>query len=237
MKKISKVVWIDSENLFVVNKAKTANKKITDGSKIVQTYTFSLKQWELATTSKGFKMKDFFSLDGSNCLDCPFSVGNGNGGCYTHKFQQYSGMLKMLRSIQADALTPLDKEKYRNIMDMSHDTYIRFGTYGEPSLLPIALVESMSLLSKSWTGYTHQWKKEWAGDYGKFFMASTHNQAESRVARGVNYRSFIATKDGSEDAVGCPASKEMGFKTNCAKCGLCSGTEGKGRKDIKILEH
>jgi|TARA_R110000764_G_C10881723_1_gene369147 hypothetical protein len=237
MKKISKVVWIDGENLFVVNKAKTANKKITDGSKIVQTYTFSLKQWELATTSKGFKMNDFFSLDGSNCLDCPFSVGSGNGGCYTHKFQQYSGMLMMLRSIKADALTPLDKEKYRNIMDMSHDTYIRFGTYGEPSLLPIALVESMSLLSKSWTGYTHQWKKEWANDYGKFFMASTHNQAESRVARGVNYRSFIATKDGSEDAVGCPASKEMGFKTNCAKCGLCSGTEGKGRKDIKILEH
>jgi hypothetical protein len=33
------------------------------------------------------------------------------------------------------------------------------------------------------------------------------------------------------------ASKEMGFKTNCAKCGLCSGTEGKGKKDIKILEH
>ena len=237
MRKVNKVIWIDGQNLFVINKAKTANKKITDGSKIVQTYTFSLKQWVLATTTQGFKMKDFFALDGSNCLDCPFSVSSGSGGCYTHKFQQYSGMLKMLRSIGSDALTPLDKEKYRNIMDMSHDTYIRFGTYGEPSLLPIELVESMSLLSKSWTGYTHQWKQEWAGEYGKFFMASTHNQEESIVANGVNYRSFIATKVGNEDAVGCPASKEMGFKTNCAKCGLCSGTEGKGKKDIKILEH
>jgi len=237
MKQINKVVWMDGQNLFVVNKAKTANKKITDGSKIVQTYTFSLKQWSLATTSKGFKMQDFFALDGTNCLDCPFSVGNGNGGCYTHKFQQYSGMLKMLRSIKIDAITPLDKEKYRNIMDMSHDTFIRFGTYGEPSLLPMALVESMTLLSKSWTGYTHQWEKEWANDYGKFFMASTHDQKDTNAAKGIGYRSFIATKLGSEIAVGCPASKEMGFKSNCAKCGLCSGTEGKGNKDIKILEH
>ena len=68
-------------------------------------------------------------------------------------------------------------------------------------------------------------------------MASTHNQEEANAAREIDYRSFIATKDGSEDAVGCPASSEMGFKSNCAKCGLCSGTEGKGKKDIKILEH
>jgi hypothetical protein len=237
MKQINKVVWVDGQNLFVVNKAKTANKKITDGGKIVQTYTFSLRQWVLATTTQGFKMNDFFALDGTNCLDCPFSVGNGNGGCYTHKFHQYSGMLKMLRSIKRDALTELTKEKYRTILDLSHQSYIRFGTYGEPSLMPISLVESMSLLAKSWTGYTHQWKKEWAKDFGKFFMASTHNQREANKAKGIDYRSFIATKVGDEDAVGCPASKESGFKSNCAKCGLCSGTEGKGNKDIKILEH
>ena len=233
----NKIIWTENDNIFIVSKSKTSNKKITDGSKIVQTYTFSLKQWTLANTSKGFKMKEFFALDGSNCLDCPFSVGNGNGGCYTHKFTQYIGFLKMLRSIPSEALTPLDKAKYTTILDMSHNTYIRFGTYGEPSLLPIALVESMTLLSKSWTGYTHQWNKEWANEFGKFFMASTHNQEEANAAREIDYRSFIATKDGSEDAVGCPASKEMGFKSNCAKCGLCSGTEGKGKKDIKILEH
>ena len=233
----NKVVWTEGDNLFVVSKSKTSNKKITDGSKLIQTYTFSLKQWTLANTSKGFGMKVFFALDGSNCLDCPFSMGNGDGGCYTHKFNQYVGFLSMLRSIPSEALTPLDKDKYRQICDLSHGTYVRFGTYGEPSLLPIALVESMTLLSKSWTGYTHQWNKEWANEFGKFFMASTHNQSEANAAREIDYRSFIATKDGSEDAVGCPASSEMGFKSNCAKCGLCSGTEGKGKKDIKILEH
>ena len=28
MRKVNKVIWIDGQNLFVINKAKTANKKI-----------------------------------------------------------------------------------------------------------------------------------------------------------------------------------------------------------------
>ena len=68
-------------------------------------------------------------------------------------------------------------------------------------------------------------------------MASVHNQAEADEARDKAYRSFIASQDNSEKAVSCPASKEAGFKSNCAKCGLCSGVLGKGKKDIKILQH
>ena len=86
---MSKIIWLEGNNVFVVRKGKTTNDKISDGSKLVQTYTFSKDQWVLATTESGFGMKKFFALDGSNCLDCPFSMGNGNGGCYTHKFQQY----------------------------------------------------------------------------------------------------------------------------------------------------
>lgn len=237
MKKVNKVIWTDGKNIFVVSKSKTSNKKITDGSILVQTYTFSYDQWKLATTEKGFGMKKFFALDGSNCLDCPFSLGNGNGGCYTHKFNQYVGFLSMLRSINGEMLTPMNDEKVYAIKEMSINTYVRFGTYGEPSLLPIELVESMTALSSSWTGYTHQWSKEWANDYGQFFMASTHSQEEADEAKSINYRNFIATKTGEEDAIGCPASKEMGFVSNCAKCSLCSGTKGKGTKDVKILEH
>ena len=234
---MSKVIWLEGNNVFVVRKGKTSNKKITDGSALVQTYTFSKDQWLLATTSSGFGMKKFFSLDQSNCLDCPFSMGNGDGGCYTHKFNQYVGFLSLLRTIKPSDLTPLDNDKQLAINDMCYDSYVRFGTYGEPSLMPTHLVESMSLVAKSWTGYTHQWNKDWAKDYGKWFMASVHNQVEANTASTKAYRSFIATTDGSEDAVSCPASAEAGFKSNCAKCGLCSGVLGKGKKDIKILEH
>ena len=61
-----KIVWLDNDNVFVVSKAKTTNKKISDGSALVQTYTFSKDQWLLATTSKGFGMKKFFAMDGTN---------------------------------------------------------------------------------------------------------------------------------------------------------------------------
>jgi hypothetical protein len=232
-----KVVWLDGNNIFVVRKGDTSNDKISDGKPLVQTYTFSMEQWVLATTSKGFGRKKFFELDGSNCLDCPFSGNQGAGGCYTHKFNQYVGFLSMLRTIKPSDLTELTHTKILEIGMLSKDTYVRFGTYGEPSLLPLDLIQVMADNSSSYTGYTHQWKKDWAKGYGDYFMASTHSQFQADVARKLDYRSFIATEDGSENAVGCPASKEGGYKSNCAACGLCSGLKGKGNKDVKIMVH
>ena len=234
---MEKVVWTEGDNIFVIRKGKTKNKKISDGSALVQTYTFSSGQWWLANSNKKFSMTDFFKLDGSNCMDCPYSGNQGEGGCYTHKFNQYMGFLSILRSIKDTQLTPFNQRKYIKAVEMCRDSYVRFGTYGEPSLLPVRLVDYMANASKSWTGYTHQWKKVWALPYSKYFMASTHNKEETYKAKQKNYRSFIASTTGTEDAVTCPASAEAGYKSNCASCGLCSGTLGKGIKDIKILEH
>ena len=234
----NRIVWADDQNVYVIRKGKTSNKKITDGSNLVQTYTFSREQYDVANNETQIGMKRFFSLDGSNCRDCKFSGNSGDGKCYTHKFNQYVGFLSMLRSIDVSELTPLDEEKMQDCVDMSVDTYVRFGTYGEPSLMPIDLVHRMVGVASSWTGYTHQWDKEWAKDYQRYFMASVHDAKEAHIAKfEVGYRSFIATKTGDEDAVHCPASKEMSYASNCAKCGLCSGTFGKGKKDIKILQH
>lgn len=234
---MQKIVWLEDNNVFVIRKGKTSNKKISDGNELVQTYTFSKDQWLLASTSSGFGMKEFFKLDSSNCMDCPYSGNQGEGGCYTHKFNQYVGFLSMLRSIKASDLTPLDAEKFLDAVSMCKDSYVRFGTYGEPSLLNFSLVKNMAHVSKSWTGYTHQWNKVWALPYSKYFMASTHNKEETYKAKQKNYRSFIASTTGTEEAVTCPASAEAGYKSNCASCGLCSGVLGKGKKDIKILEH
>lgn len=234
----NRVAWSDGANIFVIRKGKTSNKKITDGSEIVQTYTFSREQYEIAHNETNIGMKRFFALDGSNCLDCGFSGNSGNGGCYTHKFNQFVGFLSMLRSLSPIDLGPLSENKKYEAIRMSMGSYVRFGTYGEPSLLPYELVANMAAVSSSYTGYTHQWNKDWARKYRDYFMASVHDANEAHEARAkTGYRSFIATKTGDEDAVHCPASTEMGFKTNCARCGLCSGLLGKGKKDVKILEH
>jgi hypothetical protein len=68
-------------------------------------------------------------------------------------------------------------------------------------------------------------------------MASTHSVGQEMLARQLGYRSFVVTNKSIDGLVSCPASKEMGYKSNCSKCGLCSGTEGKGKKSIVILEH
>jgi hypothetical protein len=120
------------------------------------------------------------------------------------------------------------------IVDLSKDKYIRFGTYGEPTLIPVNLVSGMVNASKSHTGYSHQWAKK--PEYAPFFMASTHSEGQANMAQKLGFRSFIASNKTLTNAVVCPASKEAGFKSTCEKCGLCSG-QRKGTKNIQILEH
>ena len=226
--------------LCVVRSGKTTNKKIAKPTEqIVQTYHFSRGQFEAA--KRKTSMAEFFSHDADVCMDCPFAVSNGAklSACYTHKVMQYSGFVSMLRSIANeqdwDDIPNLIPSIERDLYALSQGKYLRFGTYGEPSLLPYAVAKSMCAVAKSWTGYTHQWRK--ATEYNALFMASTHDQDQEQQAFNQGWRSFVAARHGISGLVQCPASKEAGFKSNCSQCGLCSGTEGKGKKSIVILEH
>jgi hypothetical protein len=234
-----KVVYVEGDNLFVVSLSPSSNAKITDSNaSIVQTYTYSLEQWEIANCGRKIEMREFFALDASNCMDCPYSANSGTGDCYTHKYQQYTGFLSQLRSIKREQLTPIDEGKRRRILTLSEGRYVRFGTYGEPSLMDATLVSEMARVASSWTGYTHQWQKDWAKPFASWFMASVHTESEVELAGDVSFRSFLA-KDSDDPIVGvqCPASKEAGYKSTCAKCGLCSGILGKGKKAVSINVH
>ncbi len=229
------VTQIDS-NLIVFRLDHSKNGKISNGSeKIVQVYTFDINQKHYIDTCDqlGEKVvpKVFFSMADSNCLDCPFRAYLK---CYTHKYGEYMGMLSMLRSIKE--IKPLEEIKSQ-VINWAKNRYIRFGQYGEPTALPLDLVESMTSQAKNWTGYTHQWRKK--TEFSPYFMASTHSLAESLRAEMLGFRSFVAVpeKIDSKDFVACPAAKETGKKSSCEKCGLCSGTKGKGKKHVQILEH
>ena len=236
-----RVEFRQANALIVFTFGKTSNKKIaTPTEKIVQTYSFSREQYEI---SKGnTTMRTFFEMDASVCFDCPFSVSNGAKlqACYTHKPIQYSGFLSSLRSIAKkyskwEDIPELNADVQSQIVQQSQDKYVRFGSYGEPSLIPIELVRSIVSVSKSWTGYTHQWNQK--PEYADYLMASVHTLAMQKVAEGKGWRSFVASKDKQDTLVNCPASKEQGFKSNCSKCGLCSGSKGKGNKSVYIIEH
>lgn len=235
---------------------KTVNAKISDGTEqILQTYTFSREQYDYIgqhqfNGTKG-EMSEFFQLDNSACGNCPLSsnkANNGNGTCYTHKYQSYSGFVQMLKSINREYPTYAEIPDYSTAISLEiqalaiKTNYTRFGTYGEPSMHPYSLVGAITILSKKWTGYTHQWLSK--PDYLDFFMASVHSESTAAMVgrmevNGIqqDFRSFVATSAPNESAVSCPASIEAGFKSNCAKCGLCSGIQGKGKKSVHILLH
>lgn len=225
------------DTLQVFRLGATTNAKIMDNdkTKIVQSYTFSRSQYQLIASGLNDGMKTFFSHADSNCLDCPF---NSFGKCYTHKYSQYVGFISMLKSIVKkyptwDSLPTA--YNLSSLIRMSTDRYVRFGTYGEPSLHPKLIIEQLVKVAKSYTGYTHQWKKEDLGDY---FMASTHTLKEADIASEQGYRSFIVSDEPITEAVSCPASKEAGYKTTCNNCNLCSGLLGtKSKKNINILTH
>lgn len=237
--KTYKVVFADKDNIFVVRRGKTSADKVQkDDTPIIQTYTFSREQYRLANLPTGsITMDQFFAADGPNCMDCPFSANQNKGKagkCYTHKYMQYSGFLSTLRSIKPEQLTPLTEEKHQLILNMTSGLYCRFGMYGEPSLLPFDLVTDMAAVAVNPTGYTHQSTKPWAQKFAKVFRASTHGKGQ---AGWVSF-SVVNSIDEHPDAILCPASKEGGEKSHCAKCGLCSGTDGKGKKvDVKIVMH
>lgn len=225
------------DTLQVFRLGTTTNAKISasDKVKIVQTYTFSRKQFELIANGTNDGMKTFFSSADSNCLDCPF---NSFGKCYVHKYAQYVGMISMLKSIAKTYPTFESIPTAYNLSSlirMATDRYVRWGSYGEPSLHPILIIEQLVKVSKSYTGYTHQWRRH---DLGKYFMASTHSLEEAKKATDLGYRSFIVSDESLAGTVSCPASKEAGYKSTCDKCNLCSGTLGtKSKKDINILTH
>lgn len=229
-----RLVFKHKDTLQVFRLGNTSNDKIEADKKrkIVQTYTFSRSQFEKDLDG----MKEFFSHADTNCLDCPF---NEFGKCYTHKFNQYVGFKSMIKSIRNEFPTWDDLPVYDEfigavIVSMAQGTFVRFGTYGEPSLHPFKLIEDMVNVANNWTGYTHQWMRN---ELGRFFMASVHDAQGQAQASDKGYRSYIATETKLSEYVNCPASKEAGYKSSCSKCGLCSGTEGKGNKSIYILNH
>lgn len=239
-----RVAWIQDELLYVVTRGKTTNGKIASPQEVVvQTYTYDLRQYALANCGRKITMQEFFALDSKNCLDCPLSSNSGNGKCYTHKVRQYTGFLSQLRSLSKNPTSisheGLTQDLRKQIFRMCNGVYVRFGTYGEPSLLPVDLVRSMAVASKTWTGYTHQAHQEWAQPYALYFQASAHSDVQAKMLKtSSGWRSFIVLpKNATSDAVQCPASAEAGYKSICSKCGLCSGITGKGSKNIKILEH
>ena len=162
-----KLTFLLNNTIQVFRLGITSNAKISvKNKKIVQTYTFSVEQFnyikEKMASGEKSSFKHFFSLDVANCFDCPFSGNSGNSKCYTHKFTLYSGFIKMIGSLVNEFKTVENIPTYvpkmaKEIAKLSVGKYVRFGSYGEPTMHPFEVVQLLAENSISWTGYTHQY--------------------------------------------------------------------------------
>ena len=116
---------------------------------------------------------------------------------------------------------------------------VRFGSYGDPAAIPLNIIDVIGMAAEFTTGYTHQWREVDTG-YAKWLMASADNASDRFMARAFGYRTFrvrSANEELGKKEIACPASKEMGQKTNCAACKACGGTSAKAKVDIAIMAH
>jgi hypothetical protein len=90
-----------------------------------------------------------------------------------------------------------------------------------------------------WTGYTHRWALSEYNWSKKFFMASVEGKYTDKAAQNLGFRTFLVTEtfEKMDNYTNCPASKEMGKISTCRDCLLCSGTDGKGKKNVIIKKH
>ena len=117
---------------------------------------------------------------------------------------------------------------------------LRIGTYGDGAAAPAVVWHRVIRYCADWVGYSHQWQRadfvvsDWAG----MVMASVDTDAEYAAAKALNMRTFRVALDDQKarTEARCPASKEMGQRTTCNACLLCSGTS-KRAKDIVIIDH
>ena len=116
---------------------------------------------------------------------------------------------------------------------------VRFGAYGDPAFMPLAIVEAIAKVAAGHTGYTHQWLDAAHHGLSAYVMASV--DGNEVAPQGWRYFRVRAPQDLAilPNEIRCPASAEAGKRTTCTDCRLCDGSKGESdrRKSIVILDH
>lgn len=116
---------------------------------------------------------------------------------------------------------------------------IRWGTYGDPSIIDTTLVKTFNGFAAGHTGYTHQWRQPWAQWCKGVFMASCDSKDDYHAATEAGWKTYTVlpkqTKTVKVEPYGgklCPYTRKDA-QSKCLTCTLCSGN----KVDIYIEAH
>lgn len=168
------------------------------------------------------------------CGNCPHrKQANGKRSCYVNVGQGPNSVWKAYkRGAYVDAASSMDAWN-----SMRHHVYgkrIRWGSYGDPSVIDFAVVEYLNEHADGHTGYTHQWRSKFAQPFKGIFQASCDGFADYLDATSKGWKTFtVVPKIAMVNyAKQCPATVENS-KAQCATCKLCDGN----RADIFVHAH
>lgn len=153
-----------------------------------------------------------------------------NRSCYVNIAQ---GVLIVWRHFQ--------KGGYQNatsgdqITALADDAMVRLGTYGDPSMVPSEIWDTLLQSAKGRTGYTHQAENPNADFRPDLTMVSVDGELAAFAAWSKGHRTFRVLAAGHAPVQGkeilCPSPL-----VKCTDCGLCTGIKP-GAKSIAIAAH
>ncbi len=172
--------------------------------------------------------------DKSVCGECPhrwFSQDpDADSACYVNLGQAPTSIWNAWGRGSYAPIT--EKEVYKDALK-ENDTSLRFGAYGNPSVIPVDTVDEWIEASNGHTGYIHDWKDK--PEYAGKFQASVDSVEEYLEAKSMDFNTFRI--DGTTDG------RPMRGETLCIntakpsiKCSDCLLCDGKSR-DIYNHSH
>jgi hypothetical protein len=177
--------------------------------------------------------------DVSICGDCrhrpTLAAQSGEARCYVNVGQGALAVYKAFKQGKYPAASVSD------IAPLLKGRKVRFGTYGDPAVAPVQVFADLAKVADGHTGYTHRWRDQSfdVAAWSPLVMASVDDLWEQQTAKALGLRYFRVTIGVTElldREVRCPASAEMGKRTTCVSCTLCSGTTTKA-KSVVIADH
>lgn len=164
--------------------------------------------------------------DVSICGNCPHrKQADGSRSCYVNVGQGPNSVWKgYKRGIYADAMHS-DAIRHQ-LLNKLGKRRIRWGAYGDPSVINAFVVRFYNNHAQGHTGYTHQWREEFAQAFKGIFQASCDGFADFLEATAHGWKTFtVVHKDAAIDyAKQCPATVENSA-AQCATCKLCDGAK------------
>lgn len=123
----------------------------------------------------------------------------------------------------------------REITEHARGAMVRFGTYGDPALVPSYIWDDVIAEASGFTGYSHQANNPRADYRPDLTMRSCDSELEAWSAWSRGERTFRVMAPHEKPVEGreimCPAPR-----VKCTDCGLCAGTR-KQAKSIAIYAH